>query len=104
MQRKRLSSETLHLSKINDLFLSSRGVNFDNSQRCADTQTAIQNVHTEDDGISLSESRNRLETAGPNCLRSRVLPLCFDNLFVVGLERIEEMVNDVGYVTKSMNP
>lgn len=85
-----------HLPEVDDVFLPSDRVNLDHSQRCSNAKRSVENVDSEDDRIALTESRNRLETTRPHSLRSGVSPLSFRDLCVVRLERIKQVINNVG--------
>ena len=92
---RRHRSRFLHLSKVDDLFLLRYRVDLDDAERRSNAQCAIQNVHTENNGVTLRERSNGLEPAWPDSLRCRIPPLRLRNFLVVRRKGVEEVVNDV---------
>ena len=86
----------LHLSKVDDVFLPGDRIDLDHGQRCSNAKRAIENVDSEDDRIALTERRNCLETTWPHSLRSSVSPLRFRDLCIICLERIKQVIDNVG--------
>jgi hypothetical protein len=84
-----------HFTQVDGLFLSGRRVYLDDSQRCSDAQGTVQDVDTKNDRVALTESGNDLETTGPDRLRCGITTFGLRYLVVVGLERVEQVVNDV---------
>ena len=48
--------------------------------------------------ISFSEASDDLELDGPNSFRCRIDSFLLDNRGVVSAERIEQMVDDIGWI------
>jgi hypothetical protein len=88
-----------HFPKIYDLPLLGHWVGLNHCNRGADAQSPVQDVHSKDDRVSLTEGSDDLEPAWPDSLRSSIFPLGLDYFGVVLGEGIEEMVDDVGCKT-----
>lgn len=86
-----------HLSEVNNFSLVGGRVSLDDSDRCADTQRSIQNIHSKDDRIPLTKRSDDLEPARPNSLGGRILTFGFDDLCIVRSEGVKEMVDDIGF-------
>ena len=84
-----------HLPEVNNLLLLRHRVKFDNTQRCADSERPVQNVHTKNNRIPLRETRDDLESARPDSLRGCVSPFGLSNFRIVRRERIEEVINNI---------
>lgn len=84
-----------HLPEVNNLFLLRHRVKFDNTQRCADSERPVQNVHTQNNRIPLGETRDDLESARPDSLRRCVSPFGLSDLRIVCCERIKEVINNI---------
>ena len=98
-RRRRSRYSDSHLPKVDDLLLLRLGIDLDHAKRRANTKSTIQDIDTKDDGVTLREGGDRLEAAGPDSLRGGISTLGFHNLRVVSGERVEQMVDDVSYVT-----
>lgn len=85
-----------HFTEIYYFLLASCGVNLNNGQWSANSESAIENINTQNDGIALTERCNNLQTTGPDSLRSSVFPLGFSDLIVVSLERVKQVIDNVG--------
>lgn len=92
-----MALDNLHFPKINRFLLARCCIDFHDSERRTNTQGAVKNIYAEDDGVTLTECCDDFKTTRPDCLWSSVLSLGLCNLFVIGLKRVEKMVNDIRY-------
>jgi hypothetical protein len=67
------------------------------AQWSSNPQSTLENVHADNDRISLGEHSDDLESTRPNSLRSGILPLSLRDLLVIRGERVEQMVNNIRY-------
>lgn len=113
-EKSRNRAEYVHLAKVDDLLLLRLGVGANDTERSPNAQSSLGNVASNDDScvkmsqggelrrardrrtITLGEAGDDLELAGPNGLWCGVDTLRLDDTGVVGLERVEKMVDDVG--------
>lgn len=85
-----------HFAQTNNLLLSSHRVRLDDAERCADAQRTVDDVHSENDGITFGKASDGTESTGPNSLRSSVSSLGFHHFGVVSGEGVEKVVNNIG--------
>lgn len=95
----------LHLPKVNDVLLLGSGVDLHNTDGRTDTQRSIENIHTQDYGVSFAECSDGLQTTGPDCLWRSISALGLHYLVVVCDECVKQVVDDISCtgISKSMS-
>ena len=68
----------------------------DDTERSSDSKSSVEDIDSDDDGISTSEGLDDLESTGPVSVSGGENLLRVLNLLVVRCEFVEEMVDDVG--------
>lgn len=85
-----------HFTQTNNLLLSSHRIWLDDTERCADAQRTINDVHSENDGITFGKASDGTKSTRPDSLRSSVSSLGFHHFGVVSSESVEKVVNNIG--------
>lgn len=88
-------TRSLHFPKIDNILLTICRVNLHHRQWCTNTQGTIENIDANNDRISLTEGRNDLQSARPDCLRGSIPTFSLGDFLIVRCEGVKQVIDDV---------
>lgn len=91
----------VHFSEIYNLLLLGRWIRLHYSEWGSNAQCTVEDIDTQNNRVSFTECSDDFESTGPHSLGSSIFTFCLCDLFIVLLELVEQVVDDISYTTIS---